>query len=211
MPGTRPGMTVKRNTSYQRFGRRRLKRPLHSALEPLQRLGDLGFARHRLLALFAFALDHLFRRRATKLGLPSFASTRLMSASAFCISLSSRARSAARSMTPLSGSAATSPRTRSCTEPCGGAVGEGDVGDAREPLDEFRPASARALVSADAPASTSGIGVAAMFISARTERIAVTRSISQPISASALASSRPSCVGQAPSASNASRFGRSRR
>src|ERR1019366_5486068 len=39
--------------------------------------------------------------RATKLALPSLASTRAMSASAFCISLASRARSAARSITPL--------------------------------------------------------------------------------------------------------------
>ena len=55
-------MTVKRNTSHQRFGRRRLKRPLHSALEALERLGDLGFARDRLLALFFLFFNHLFRR-----------------------------------------------------------------------------------------------------------------------------------------------------
>ena len=46
-----------------------------------------------------------------------------------------------------------------------------------------------------------------MFISTRTERIAVTRSISQPISASASASSRPSCFGHGASTSSASRFG----
>src|SRR6202030_249566 len=44
-----------------------------------------------------------------------------MSASHFAISLARRARSASRSITPLSGSAATSPRTTSCTAPCGGA------------------------------------------------------------------------------------------
>ena len=48
---------------------------------------------------------------------------------------------------------------------------------------------ARPLVSADAPASTSGVNVAGgIFISARTERIAVTRSTTQPISASAAGS-----------------------
>src|SRR5207244_6348121 len=47
----------------------------------------------------------------------------------------------------------------------------------------------RSLVSADAPASTSDVNVAGgMFISARTERIAVKRSTSQPISASAASS-----------------------
>ena len=79
-----------------------------------------------------------------------------------------------------------------------GICGEGNVGDAREPLHEFRPAAARARVSLEAPASTSGNCVAGgMLISDRTERIAVTRSITQPISASAAASSSPSCCGQA--------------
>ena len=50
------------------------------------------------------------------------------------------------------------------------------------------------MVSADAPASTSGVSVAGvMFISARTERIAVTRSTTQPISASAAGSPKSSC------------------
>jgi len=39
-----------------------------------------------------------------------------------------------------------------------------------------------------------------MFISARTERIAVTRSTTQPISASAAASARPSGLGTEPTA-----------
>ena len=48
---------------------------------------------------------------------------------------------------------------------------------------------ARSFVSADAPDSTSGISVAGgIFISERTERIAVTRSTTQPISASAAGS-----------------------
>ena len=46
-----------------------------------------------------------------------------------------------------------------------------------------------------------------MFISARTERTAVIRSTTQPISASALASSSPSSRGQSESTSSASRFG----
>ena len=70
--------------------------------------------------------------------------------------------------------------------------------------------SARARVSADTPDSTSGIGVV-MFISARTERTAVMRSTTQPISASASASSRPSSFGQSDSTRSASRFGPCRR
>ena len=46
-----------------------------------------------------------------------------------------------------------------------------------------------------------------MFISARTERIAVTRSISQPISASALAIVEAVVRGQVASTSSPSRFG----
>src|SRR5450830_167332 len=68
--------------------------------------------------------------RATKLALPSLASTRAMSASALAISLASRARSASRSITPLSGNAATSPRTTNCTEPCG-AVTADEISDTR--------------------------------------------------------------------------------
>ena len=61
---------------------------------------------------------------------------------------------------------------------------------------------ARMAVCGDASASTSGSMVAAgIFISTRTERIAVIRSITQPISPSATSSSRPSCAGQASSAS----------
>src|SRR6478736_4895134 len=56
-----------------------------------------------------------------------------------------------------------------------------------------RQRCARALVSADASANTSGVKVAgAMFISARTERMAVTRSTTQPISASAAGSLKSS-------------------
>ena len=84
-------------------------------------------------------------RARMNFGLLSLASERAMSASAFCISLASRARSAARSMTPLSGSAAASPRTTSCTEPCGAAGAERNFGHARQPFDEFGPALARAL------------------------------------------------------------------
>src|SRR5215475_13657228 len=56
---------------------------------------------------------------ATNFSLASLASTRLMSPSALPISFSSRVRSAARSITPFSGSAATSPRTSTCTAPSG--------------------------------------------------------------------------------------------
>src|SRR5271163_4993490 len=38
------------------------------ALQPLQRLGDLGLAHLRLLALFFFFLDDLFRRARDKIG-----------------------------------------------------------------------------------------------------------------------------------------------
>src|SRR5450755_1612021 len=123
--------------------------------------------------------------RATKLGLPSLPSTRAISASALAISLASRARSAARSMMPFSGSAATSPRTTSCTEPCG-ALAADEISDTRASrLMKSAQRVARALVSFDAPASTKGIA-AAMFISARMERMAVTRSITQPTSSWAL-------------------------
>src|SRR5450830_1476942 len=133
--------------------------------------------------------------RATKLALPSLASTRAMSASALAISLARRARSAARSITPLSGSAATSPRTTSCTEPCG-AVAADEISDTRaRRLMNSAQRSARVFVSADAPSSTSGIALT-MFISARTERIAVISSMTQLISASALSSVRPSSFGQ---------------
>ncbi len=60
--------------------------------------------------------------------------------------------------------------------------------------------SALACVASDAPTSASGMS-ALMFISARTERTAVTRSITQPISASASGSSRPDSAGHCVSAS----------
>jgi len=41
----------------------------HGALEPFQRLGDLCFARHRLLALFFFLFNHLFRRPRHEVGI----------------------------------------------------------------------------------------------------------------------------------------------
>src|SRR6185437_11900608 len=126
---------------------------------------------------------------ATNFSLPSLASTRLMSASALAISLSRRARSAARSITPLSGRAATSPRTRSCTAPVGARSAK-EMSDRRAMrlMTSFQRGR-RAVVSAEAPASTNAVSVAgAMFISARTERIAVTRSTTQPISASAASS-----------------------
>ena len=62
---------------------------------------------------------------------------------------------------------------RSCTEPCGAASAKVMSATRARRLTNSAQRPARALVSADAPASTSGIGVpAAMFISARTERIA---------------------------------------
>ena len=119
--------------------------PSRRALQPLQRLGDLGLARLRLLALFFFFLDHFLGRARDEIG--------------DCRAWRRRGRyrrrpwpfpwraaraSAARSMTPLSGSAATSPRTTSCTAPCGRCSANDNVGDARQPLDEFRPVLARA-------------------------------------------------------------------
>ena len=165
------------------------------ALQPLQRFEDLRAAAFGLLALFLLAVDDLLGRLAHESGLPSLASTRLMSASALAISFCSRACSAATSMMPLSGSAATSPRTTSCTEPVRRRVREDDLRHAREPLEEIGPARRRApCVSSEALTSASGVG-AEMFISARTERIALTRSTTQPISASASALSSPSCAG----------------
>ena len=120
----------------------------------------------------------------------SLASTRLMSASALAISLSSRARSAARSITPFSGSAAPPHRApASCTAPSGAPVGEGDLRQPGHPLDRRRSSAAHARLGLGPtrPTSTSAesTSTARMFISARTERIAVTRSITQPISDSA--------------------------
>ncbi len=65
-------------------------------------------------------------------------------------------------MTPLSGSAATSPRTTSCTEPCG-AVAAKEISERRASrLHEFASSALPApCVSAEAPTSTSGICVAA--------------------------------------------------
>ena len=104
---------------------------LNGALQPLQRLGDLCLARRPPPRAFPFLRRPPLPARARRnSALPSLASTRAMSASAFCISLASRARSAARSMTPLSGSAATSPRTTSCTEPCG-ALAADEISDTR--------------------------------------------------------------------------------
>src|SRR6185436_4885726 len=130
---------------------------------------------------------------ATNFSFPSLASTRLMSASALAISLSSRALSAERSMTPFSGSATTSPRTSNCTAPSGGrSAKEISTRRARRFTVSFQR-WARSLVSVDAPDSTSGINVAGgMFISERTERMAVTRSTTQPISASAAGSLKSS-------------------
>src|SRR5208282_1689429 len=48
-----------------RFEHRFLRR----AFEALQRLGDLGLARPRLLALFAFAFDDLLRRALEEVGI----------------------------------------------------------------------------------------------------------------------------------------------
>src|SRR6266481_521565 len=139
---------------------------------------------------------------ATNFSLVSLASTRLMSASALANSLSSRAFSAERSITPFSGNAATSPRTSNCTAPSG-AVSANEMSASRAiRLTTSFQRCARPFVSADAPASTSGVNVAGgIFISARTERIAVTRSTTQPISASAASSVRPSGVGQRVNAS----------
>ncbi len=140
--------------------------------------------------------------RDTKFGLPSLASTRAMSASALAISLASRARSAARSITPLSGSAATSPRMTSCTAPCGGASAKEMSATRASRWMNSDQCFARIAVSADAFAKTKGSMVAGgMFISTRTDRIAVIRSTTQPISPSATVSSRPSWAGHASSAS----------
>ncbi len=65
--------------------------------------------------------------------------------SAFANSFCSRALSAVRSITPLSGKAATSPRTRSCTAPSGTVSHEHQLGHPRESLDEFEPAFGAAL------------------------------------------------------------------
>jgi len=65
---------------------------------------------------------------------------------------------------------------------------------------------ALACVAGEAATSTTGISVAmVMFISARTERMAVTRSMIQPISASVSRSSSARCLGQGASASSPSR------
>src|SRR3954470_9584166 len=88
---------------------------------------------------------------ATNFSFPSLASTRLMSASALAISLSSRAFSAARSITPLSGSATTSPRTSNCTAPSGGRSAK-EISPSRAMRLTVSPQRcARSLVSADAP------------------------------------------------------------
>ena len=85
----------------------------------------------------------------------------------------------------------------SCTEPCGGASANEMSDDARQPLARTRPSARRApCVSARRADQHQRDRRAVMFISARTERIAVTRSITQPISASALSSSSPSSFGQ---------------
>jgi len=111
----------------------------------------------------------------------------LMSASALPSFLSSRAFSAERSITAFSAAkAATSPRTSNCTAPSARDLRR-KCRRAGHPLDHVFQRCARPLVSADAPASTSRRQCRrGMFISARTERIAVTRSTTQPISASAL-------------------------
>ena len=79
----------------------------------------------------------------------------------------------------------------------------GNLGHARQPLDEFGPALGARLASRPTRRPAPAGSAAVMFISARTERMAVTRSITQPISASALSSARPSSCGQRDSASSA--------
>ena len=132
-----------------------------------------------------------------------------MSASHFAISLSSRARSAAKIDHALERQRRDLAAHDELHRALRRRIGKGDVGDAREPLHEFGPAPGPRLgLGRRADQHQRKLVAGAMFISARTERIAVTRSITQPISASASASSRPSCFGQASSASRWSRFGR---
>src|SRR6202042_1780927 len=84
---------------------------------------------------------------------------------------------------------ATSPRTNSCTDPSGARSAK-EISESRAILlMTSLQRGARSLVSADVPDSTSAVSVeGGIFISARTERIAVTRSTTQPISASAAGS-----------------------
>src|ERR1700722_475691 len=145
--------------------------PLRCALQPFHRLGDLGLARLRFLALFFFFLYHFFGRPGDEISV---------------IQLGIDARDIGVGLSHFLG------------EAC--AFG----GEIDHPLERQRCN----LAAHDELDCTLGRGggkgnvvAGGIFISPRTERMALTRSMTQPISASASALSRPSCAGHAASAS----------
>ena len=157
-------------------------------LQPLQRLENLGLARHRRLALFLFFLDDLFRRVGDELLVRKLGVDALdVGVGLGDLLVEPRASRPKNRSRPL----AARPRPRrapiAAPRPAAHRSAKEMLRQPGHPLDHIVPALRALAVSPPthptAPAASSVAG--GIFISARTERIAVTRSTTQPISASA--------------------------
>ena len=127
---------------------------------------------------------------------PVWHSKRAISSSAFLQSFSSRARSLAKSMTSPSGSATVASPSTNWAEPLGTRRRGVCACQPRQRQDDVHDDAASAGVgNGDAPPSApAGFWPpAGTFISARTERTPLIRSITQCISAAASASARQPC------------------
>ena len=95
--------------------KRHAKRMARGLSQPLQRLVELGDAAERVVTPLALLLHDLFGRALDEIGIAELGvDLGDIGLRPVAISLRRRARSAPMSMTPASGSAAVSPRTRSC-------------------------------------------------------------------------------------------------
>ena len=160
----------------------------------VQRGQELGLGGLRLRKLFPVLRHHASGALAMKSALPSFLFTRSMSPSATASAFCSRRR-----LRVHVDEAGDGERRRSLTRrKTGGAAGRGSAAPKADPLDPpqtpagWRDVRARrARVASEAPTNqgqSGGLAAGGTFISDRIERISDTRSISQPISASASAS-----------------------
>ena len=166
-----------------------------------KRLVELGDAHERGLAALALLLDHLLGRALDEIGIGELGVDLGDIGLSRSRSLERRVRSAPMSMTPASGSAAISPRTRICADCAGGSLAVSTLESRASRFSTASQCASRAFVSSPgAIEDERDLRAAGTFISARTERISVTRSMSQPISASACGLSRPSSSGQGASA-----------
>ncbi len=132
-----------------------------------------------------------------------------MSESKAAISFSNRARSAARSMIPASDRATVAPPETKVTAPAGAASATATSDTRPSVRIKSRWRAMRSAVAASgATKASGGLADGGTFISARKARISPIRSTSQPISASAPASTKASgSTGQVSPISRPSRAG----